>query len=392
MYSSTIAIPPISTPPNPSTQSNTKVILVRNARTNYNEQGIYQGCGDESVLTEIGYASAYQTGLALQQFSFDAIYTSPLTRVQQTTQAILSTLKQTTDNLPPVLIDRKLTEINMSVWQGLSYQEVKEKFPKVYNSWQETPHLFTLDRTLFPVVELFQQAQQFWQEILNKHRGQTILVVAHGGTNRALISTAIGLNPAHYHSLQQSNCGISCLEFPSNHSNYGKLNYLNVTNHLGENLPKLKAGKRGLRWLLLSDTATENFLKSACLPEFIHQNSINLILTDDSQRSSSLAMDMLENSTKAVHLPIAQENFLEIWQQTIFARQRLKSSVEEILVTGLIIVPENLLCQILQKTLGITIPLETTNHLSVIHYPQDNRQSIVQGLLPINQNLVTQLS
>ncbi len=321
------------------------------------------------------------------------LVTSPLTRVQQTTQAILSTLKQTTDNLPPVLIDRQLTEINMSVWQGLSYQEVKEKFPKVYNSWQETPHLFTLDRTSFPVVELFQQAQQFWQEILNKHRGQTILVVAHGGTNRALISTAIGLNPAHYHSLQQSNCGISCLEFPSTHSNYGKLNYLNVTNHLGENLPKLKAGKRGLRWLLLSDTATGNFLKSACLPEFIHQNSINLILTDDSQRSSSLAMDMLENSTKAVHLPIAQENFLEIWQQTIFARQRLKSSVEEILVTGLIIVPENLLCQILQKTLGITMPLATANHLSVIHYPQDNRrQSIVQGLLPINQNLVTQLS
>ena len=216
--------------------------------------------------------------------------------------------------------------------------------------------------------------------------------MAHGGTNRALISTAIGLNPAHYHSLQQSNCGISCLEFSSNHSNYGKLNYLNVTNHLGENLPKLKAGRRGLRWLLLSDTATENFLKSACLPEFIDQNSINLILTDDSQRSSSLAMDMLENSNKAVHLPIAQENFLEIWQQTIFARQRLKSSVEEILVTGLIIVPENLLCQILQKTLGITTPLETTNHLSVIHYPQDNRQSIIQGLLPINQNLVTQLS
>ena len=35
----------------------------------------------------------------------------------------------------------------------------------------------------------------FWQKVLSKHQGQTILIVAHGGTNRALINTAIGLQP-----------------------------------------------------------------------------------------------------------------------------------------------------------------------------------------------------
>jgi probable phosphoglycerate mutase len=281
----------------------------------------------------------------------------------------------------------------MSDWQGLSYQEVKEKFSDDYSCWQETPHLFTLDRSCFPVLELFQQAQQFWQEILNKHRGQTILIVAHGGTNRALISTAIGLNPEHYHSLQQSNCGISCLEFSSINGSCGQLKYLNSTNHLGENLPKLKAGKTGWRWLLLSDRVTENLLKYSCLPGFIHQDLINLILTDNSQKSESLAIELLKNSNKVIHLPMAQDHFLEVWQQTIFARQKLNyCSVEASLVTGLIIVQENLFCQILQKTLGITIPLETANHLSVIHYPQANRQSILQALLPIDRQLVTQLS
>jgi probable phosphoglycerate mutase len=118
-----------------------------------------------------------------------------------------------------------------------------------------------------------------------------------------------------------------------------------------------------------------------------------LILTDNSQKSESLAIELLKNSNKVIHLPMAQDHFLEVWQQTIFARQKLNyCSVEASLVTGLIIVQENLFCQILQKTLGITIPLETANHLSVIHYPQANRQSILQALLPIDRQLVTQLS
>lgn len=56
----------------------TRVILVRHARTTYNEQGRYQGSSDRSVLTAKGHQDAYATGLALKEYSFDAIYTSPL--------------------------------------------------------------------------------------------------------------------------------------------------------------------------------------------------------------------------------------------------------------------------------------------------------------------------
>ena len=112
-----------------SQNSNTKVILVRHARTTYNEQGRYQGSSDRSVLTPKGHQDAYTTGLALKEYNFDAIYTSPLKRVRQTTQEIVSAL-----NSPdiPVYIEPKLTEICMSHWQGLYYQEVKEKFAEAY--------------------------------------------------------------------------------------------------------------------------------------------------------------------------------------------------------------------------------------------------------------------
>ncbi len=375
---------------NPLPNSTTKVILVRHARTTYNEQGRYQGSSDESVLTKKGYQNAYSTGLALQQFNFDAIYTSPLTRVQQTTQAIVSVLKETTNNLLPIFIDRKLTEIKMSDWQGLLYQEVKERFPEAYRCWQESPHLFTLDGIAYPVLELFEQAKQFWQEVLDKHRGQTILVVAHGGTNRALISTAIGLESKDYHKLQQSNCGITCLEFREGNS--PKLNFLNVTSHLGEKLPKLKAGKTGWRWLLLSNKATKNILNSSSLSDFVHDNLIDITLTDDSKTSESLARDFMGNYQKTLHLSINQHRFLENWQQTIFARQKLNDSADEpTFITGLIIVEQKIIHQILQKTLNDRINLETVNNCSVIHYPQASPRSILQGVFPIQKSLVPQV-
>ena len=366
-------------------QSTTKVILVRHARTTYNEQGRYQGSSDESVLTEKGYEAAYKTGLALQQYDFDAIYTSPLTRVKQTTQAITSALAATKNNLPSIVVEPKLTEIGMSNWQGLFYQEAKDKFPEAYQCWKNTPHLFNFNNTSFPVLELFNQAHNFWQEVLNKHRGKTILVVAHSGTNRALISTAIGLHPEYYHSIQQSNCGISCLEFPSNLNQQAKLNYLNVTDHLGENLPKLKAGKTGWRWLLLSNKTSKNSFKSSYLQNCINQNMADLILTDNTRESELLTNNISKNSNKLFHLSMNEDYFLDNWQRAIFAKQESPITQNQAaLVTGLIIASDRLLSGILHKTLNITTPLDTANHLSVIHYPHANRQSILQGMLPIN--------
>ncbi len=369
--------------------TSTKVILVRHGRTTYNEQGRYQGNSDESVLTEKGYKAAYKTGIALRKYNFDAIYTSPLTRVKQTTQATSLALQETNNNLPPIVVDPKLTEIAMSDWQGLLYQEAKEKFSEAYECWQKTPHLFTFNGTYFPVLELFKKAHKFWQEVLNKHCGKTILVVGHSGTNRALISTAIGLHPKYYHSIQQSNCGISCLEFPNNFTEQVKLKYLNVTDHLGEYLPKLKAGKTGWRWLLLSNKTSKNSLKSSYLQNCINQNPPNLILTDNSYESELLINDISQNNHNLVHLSINQDHFLDSWQRTIFAKQKSDINQNQAsLFTGLIIVSDRLLSRIMHKTLDITTSLDTANHLSVIHYPHANRQSILQGMLPIDRHLV----
>ena len=195
----------------------TRVILLRHGQSTYNALGLYQGCSDKSILTEAGQLTAQQTGAFLKGIKFDAIYTSPLQRAQQTTRQVLRALNYWLDP-QQIQVVPWLRETDLPAWQGLPIQKVRQQFAEDYQCWKQTPHQFAMEvvhqgvKTLFyPALDLYKRVHQFWQEILPRHLNQTVLVVAHGGTNRAAIATAMGISPAHYHTIQQSNCALNFL-------------------------------------------------------------------------------------------------------------------------------------------------------------------------------------
>lgn len=241
----------------------TRVILVRHGESTYNLQARVQGHCDESVLTAKGRTGAHQVGTALQGIHFDAIYASPLQRAQETAAIVLSVLRST-EARPELQLIHSLKEIALPLWEGLSFAEVEQKFPEGYRHWKEQPHLLQMEvpgpegpTLLLPVPALYEQAKQFWQEILPRHWGETILLVAHSGINRALLGTAIGLAPERYQTLYQSNCGISVLNFPRGWGHPAQLESLNSTAHLGEALPQPRSGYRRLRLLLVRHGETD---------------------------------------------------------------------------------------------------------------------------------------
>ena len=119
----------------------TRVILVRHGRSTYNEQQRYQGCCDESVLTEKGKQQAFETGIALKNINFDAIYVSPLQRTQETAGEILRANKSN----PKLYLNSNLKEVDLSIWEGLQYKYVCQEFAAEYRIWEETPHEFTIE-------------------------------------------------------------------------------------------------------------------------------------------------------------------------------------------------------------------------------------------------------
>ncbi|MBE9190774.1 histidine phosphatase family protein [Gloeocapsopsis crepidinum LEGE 06123] len=373
----------------------TRVILVRHGQSTFNAEGRYQGRSNESVLTAKGYQSAYQTGVALQRIPIDAIYTSPLQRALETTQEIIKGINPQNKSLLEFNINSNLTEIDLPAWQGKTFEYVRNSFAAEYKCWQQRPHEFQINspnensgyhhvatalKQCFPVLNLYEQAQQFWQ-ILPHHLGKTILVVSHGGTNHALIGSALNLSPAQYHTIQQSNCGISILNFPAN-SQSAQLRGLNLTSHLGEVLPKLKAGKQGLRLLLLPvDAIASNQVQH--LAEFLKPVSIDFSLTSELCISQEITTHLLQNHPTTVQLQVSRHNFPVVWQQTIDSRR--SSILTNTLVTGLVVASSAIIKCILGQILGLSthnfwrLQLNSGD-LSVVHYPLGNNLPVSQAI------------
>ncbi|WP_035799946.1 histidine phosphatase family protein [Crocosphaera chwakensis] len=238
----------------------TRVIIVRHGQSSYNAKRLIQGRSDESVVTEKGRQDAQKVGNTLSSLPIDAIYSSPLQRAKTTAEIIQNCFKE-----PPTLSPtEQLREVDLPLWEKLHKDEVAKKFPDEYQCWKERPHEFKMvlstsegQREHFPVLSLYEQAQEFWQTLLEKHQNQTILIVAHNGINRCLIMSAIGVPPSHYHRIQQSNCCINVLNFTGNWGETVQLESLNQTSHLGISIPPPRSTDNVLRLLFIRHGETQ---------------------------------------------------------------------------------------------------------------------------------------
>jgi len=364
-------------------QQTTGVILVRHGRSTYNDQGLFQGCCDDSVLTDKGKLEAHRTGIALQNIAIDAIFSSPLQRTKQTAQEICSVINCSLT----IKTHPNLQEVDLPGWEGLSFQDVRENLADDYRIWQEFPDQFQMSSSLttnkpeYPVLNLYKRAEQFWQEILPYYQGKTILIVSHGGTIRALISTALGIKSDRYHFLQQSNCGISILHFDSQNSKKSCLTAMNVTSYLGETLPKLKEGKTGIRLILLPD----NHLKTNQFQALIKSlQPVNLNCCFHNAQAKFLPI-IQSLKIDLIRLPNSQHYFLDnCYQRIKFNAQFSSLYTGSVIYTGLVIADTRIIQSALVEILGSSINPHSlilqTGTMTIIHYPVSTHRPIIQAI------------
>ena len=85
-----------------------------------------------------------------------------------------------------------LREMAMGRWEGLTTAEIQAREPATFADWMARVGEFP-----FPdgesVPDLVARAVPAFEVLAAAHAGQAIAVVAHGGTNRALLCHALGL-------------------------------------------------------------------------------------------------------------------------------------------------------------------------------------------------------
>ncbi len=118
-------------------QVTTTILLVRHGQTNANAAGFYMGWSDED-LNESGYTQARRLSARLASLPIASIYTSPLRRAY-TTAAILAEPHK----LELTVLD-DLIEIRLGDWQGLHMDEIKRRWPELWQQSRLDPSELTL--------------------------------------------------------------------------------------------------------------------------------------------------------------------------------------------------------------------------------------------------------
>jgi broad specificity phosphatase PhoE len=174
-------------------------------------------------LNETGLAQAEATGKRIAaEWQPTAVYSSPLVRAVRTAEAI-SRHFDLTAQVHPELID-----IDYGRWQGLTPDEVRAQWPELIDDWYNKPASAHIPggETL---AQLRSRALAVINELAERHKGQTIVVVGHTVINRIILLGVIGLGNDRFWQLRQDTCAINCFEVED--SDYTLVS-LNDTCHL----------------------------------------------------------------------------------------------------------------------------------------------------------------
>jgi alpha-ribazole phosphatase len=174
----------------------TRIHLIRHGQVVGHEQKRYNGQTDVA-LTDLGVEQYHQLKERLASAPISACYTSDLSRCVTGSQIICEQL-----GIEPVR-RRELRELNIGVWEGLTWLEIQSNWPE---EWQarladlvnfrvpQGENLLDVQARVMPVIG----------EIVERHQGQEVLVVGHGGVNRIVLLNAIGAPLAGMFNIEQT--------------------------------------------------------------------------------------------------------------------------------------------------------------------------------------------
>jgi len=182
----------------------TEIILTRHGETKWNVEEVFRGRIDIE-LNQNGIRQAELLAEYLSGRNIDAIYSSPLRRASKTAE-IIAGYHGLDVEMAPGLID-----LDFGDWQGLSLQEVKDKYAGAFLEWASRPH-----KVEIPAGESLRQVRQramnVVDDVIAKDKG-TVILIAHRVVNKVLICALLGLDNSHFWNIRQDNCGITTFTY-----------------------------------------------------------------------------------------------------------------------------------------------------------------------------------
>jgi broad specificity phosphatase PhoE len=107
---------------------------------------------------------------------------------------------------------RQLRERSVGAWEGLTAEEIKQRYPEEYAAWRadllnyRPPNgecVYDVRDRIIPV----------YSKLLNAHAGQEVAMLLHGGVNRVILADALGLDLKNLFRIEQSFGALNIIEY-----------------------------------------------------------------------------------------------------------------------------------------------------------------------------------
>lgn len=183
----------------------TRLYLCRHGEVVGDGRRRYNGHRDVDI-TENGVAQMERLRERLTGSPLSALYSSDLIRAVKGASIIGERHKA------PRLIMPEFRERNVGLWEGMAFDDIQQEYPAEWSSWlgnvmhfkpPEGESLAEVSARVLPVLK----------GIVDKHMGEEILLLAHGGVNRVILSDAMQLDLNNIFRIEQNYGALNIIDY-----------------------------------------------------------------------------------------------------------------------------------------------------------------------------------
>jgi len=162
-------------------------LLLRHGQTQMSVQKRYAGRTD-APLTDTGVQQAAAAAKRLAQAGIGAIVSSPLQRTVRTAEEVSAVTGV------PAVTDDGFRETDFGAWEGLTFAEVRERWPSEMTAWLADPSVAPPGGESFAQVS--ERVTAALHRVLAERADRTVLIVSHVTPIKTLVAAALLAPPA----------------------------------------------------------------------------------------------------------------------------------------------------------------------------------------------------
>ncbi|MGA5164752.1 MULTISPECIES: bifunctional RNase H/acid phosphatase [Streptomyces] len=199
-------------------------VLLRHGETALTPEKRFSGSGgSDPDLSPVGRRQADAVAAALAaRGTVQEIVSSPLARCRQTAATVAARLGL------DVHVDDELRETDFGAWEGLTFAEVRERYPDDMDAWLASPDAAPTGGESFAEVALRVAAAR--DRLTARHAGRTVLLVTHVTPIKTLVRLALGAPPESLFRMELSAASVSAVAYYRDGN--ASVRLLNDTSHL----------------------------------------------------------------------------------------------------------------------------------------------------------------